>query len=199
MSFQAYLDTVFQKTGKTPADFRLLAEEKGLLGDDIATGRIIAWLGEDFSLGRGHAMAIVQTLRPTAGSVAPQNEQLDKLFAGGRTKWRPLYETLLAGIRETDPVELGLTNTYISLLKPANGKSPGVTTAPGKKFAIVSPSAERLDLGFKLKGDLPLDAAVPLEPSGSWNAMVTHRLRVTDPAAATVPLLELLREAYSRN
>jgi hypothetical protein len=30
MSFQAYLTTIKQKTGKGPADFRARAEEKGL-------------------------------------------------------------------------------------------------------------------------------------------------------------------------
>jgi hypothetical protein len=31
MSFQAYIDNIKIKTGKTPEDFKKLAEEKGLL------------------------------------------------------------------------------------------------------------------------------------------------------------------------
>ncbi|CAN5297458.1 hypothetical protein BH09ACT1_BH09ACT1_04670 [soil metagenome] len=193
MSFQAYLDTILLKTGKTPADFRVLAEQKGLLGDDVKTGQIIAWLNDDFGLGRGHAMAIVQTLRPTAGSTKPQGEQLDKLFGGGKAKWRPVYESLLVGISNSHPVEIGLTNSYVSLLKPAAGGA-------GKKFAIVAPTADRLDVGLKLKGELHLDAAAAaqLEPSGTWNPMVTHRARITDTAQPTDTLLTLLLEAYDR-
>src|SRR5271165_2895753 len=63
MTFQAYLDTIKEKTGKTPEDFRVLAEKKALLTDGVTAGPIVAWLQEDFGLGRGHAMAIVQTLR----------------------------------------------------------------------------------------------------------------------------------------
>ncbi len=59
MSFQAYLDTIERKTGKTPADFIALAEAKGLTEPDVKATPIVAWLKEDFDLGRGHAMALV--------------------------------------------------------------------------------------------------------------------------------------------
>jgi hypothetical protein len=63
MSFQAYIDTIFAKTGKTPEDFATLAKEKGLLGPDAKAGAVIAWLKEDFGLGHGHSMAIVQCFK----------------------------------------------------------------------------------------------------------------------------------------
>jgi hypothetical protein len=63
MSFQAYIDNIKAKTGKTPEDFRQLAEAKGLLKPDIKAGAIVAWLKEDFGLGRGHAMAIYMTFK----------------------------------------------------------------------------------------------------------------------------------------
>jgi hypothetical protein len=72
MSFQAYIDNIKAKTGKTPEEFKVLAEQKGLLKEGVKTGQIVAWLKEDFGLGRGHAMAIVLTLRdgsPPNGSV----------------------------------------------------------------------------------------------------------------------------------
>jgi hypothetical protein len=58
MSFQAYLDNIKAKTGKTPADFKKLAKEKGLLRPDMKAGEIVAWLKKDFGLGHGHSMAI---------------------------------------------------------------------------------------------------------------------------------------------
>jgi Domain of unknown function (DUF4287) len=63
MSFQAYIDNIKAKTGKTPEDFKALAEKEGLLREGVKTGQIVDWLKEDFGLGRGHAMAIVLTLR----------------------------------------------------------------------------------------------------------------------------------------
>jgi hypothetical protein len=62
MSFQAYLDNIQAKTGKTPADFKKLAEKKGLLKPGVKAGQIVAWLKEDFDLGHGHAMAIYALL-----------------------------------------------------------------------------------------------------------------------------------------
>jgi hypothetical protein len=63
MSFQAYIDNIKSKTGKSPEDFKKLATKKGFLeGDKIKTGvtatDITNWLKEEFSLGHGHAMAI---------------------------------------------------------------------------------------------------------------------------------------------
>jgi len=63
MSFQAYLDNIEEKTGKTPNDFIALAAERGY--DDPATKaeEIVSWLKADFGLGRGHAMALVHVIR----------------------------------------------------------------------------------------------------------------------------------------
>ncbi|NSL85315.1 DUF4287 domain-containing protein [Chitinophaga solisilvae] len=63
MSFQAYLDNIQQKTGKSPADFQQLAEKKGFIqkgkiAPGIKAGQIVAWLKEDFGLGHGHAMSL---------------------------------------------------------------------------------------------------------------------------------------------
>lgn len=63
MSFQAYIDNIKTKTGKTPADFKKLAEKKGLLTPGIKAGEIVKWLKEDFGLGHGHAMAIYATFK----------------------------------------------------------------------------------------------------------------------------------------
>ena len=63
MSFQAYIDNIKAKTGKSPEDFKKLAQKKGFLLNGklkptVKAGEIVAWLKEDFDLGHGHAMAI---------------------------------------------------------------------------------------------------------------------------------------------
>lgn len=77
MSFQAYIDNIKAKTGKTPEDFRQIATEKGLLKPGVKAGQIIAWLKEDFDLGHGHSMAIVATLKPFMESEAPKPKKKD--------------------------------------------------------------------------------------------------------------------------
>ena len=61
MSFQAYLDNIETKTGLTPRQFVDLATEKGF-GPGTKAGEIVAWLSEDYDLGRGHAMALVHVI-----------------------------------------------------------------------------------------------------------------------------------------
>jgi len=62
MSFQAYLDNIEKKTGKTPNEFLALAKERGYTAETKA-GEIVAWLKDDFDLGRGHAMALVHVIK----------------------------------------------------------------------------------------------------------------------------------------
>ena len=62
MSFQAYLDTIERKTGKTPAE---LLAEAGDRGYDATTkaGVVLGWLKDDYDLGRGHGMALYHVLK----------------------------------------------------------------------------------------------------------------------------------------
>jgi hypothetical protein len=61
MSFQSYLDNIEAKTGLTPRRFVALAEEQGF-GPGTKATPIVAWLAEDYGLGRGHAMALVHVI-----------------------------------------------------------------------------------------------------------------------------------------
>ena len=63
MSFQAYLDNIKAKTGKSAEDFKKLADKKGFcakgkIKEGVKAGEVVKWLKEDFDLGHGHAMAI---------------------------------------------------------------------------------------------------------------------------------------------
>ncbi len=68
MSFQAYIDNIKTKTGKTPEDFKKLAEKKGFLENGalvktVKATEITNWLKEEFDLGHGHTMAIYATFK----------------------------------------------------------------------------------------------------------------------------------------
>ncbi len=68
MSFQAYIDNIKAKTGKSPEDFKQLAENKGfmengMLVQSVKATEITNWLKEEFELGHGHAMAIYATFK----------------------------------------------------------------------------------------------------------------------------------------
>jgi hypothetical protein len=57
MSFQAYLDAVERKTGRTPA--QLLDEAAGRgYGPTTKAAVVVDWLATEYGVGRGHAMAI---------------------------------------------------------------------------------------------------------------------------------------------
>ncbi len=62
MSFQAYLDAIEEKTGKTPSELISLANARGFDKNSKA-GEILAWLKDEYKLGRGHGMALVSVLK----------------------------------------------------------------------------------------------------------------------------------------
>ena len=177
-SFQSYLDNIKAKTGLTPADFHRLAMEKGL----IKASEVVAWLKKDYGLGYGHAGAIWQVIGHADDVKASEADKIAKLFVGQKSQWRKPYDTFEAKVRRFGAdVEIAPNLTYINLCCGA------------KKFAIVQTTVERLDIGLKLKGVAPTDR---FEAAGTWNAMVTHRVRVTDPKQIDKEVLAWLRQAY---
>jgi hypothetical protein len=62
MSFQAYLDAIEEKTGKTPKELIAIAKTKKF-NKDTKAGDILTWLKNDYSLGRGHGMAFVHVMK----------------------------------------------------------------------------------------------------------------------------------------
>ncbi len=180
MSFQAYLDTIKAKTGKTPDDFRALAAEKGL----TQYREIVAWLKTDFGLGQGHANAMAQLLANAEKFTAKPEDKLAEHFAGGKSHWQEAYTRLAAEIGAFGAdIQFSPNQSYINLQRA------------GKKFALVQISSpERIDIGIKLKGVAP---GGRFEAAGSWNAMVTHRVRIGSAAEIDGEVLDWLRQAYA--
>ena len=89
MTYQAYLDNIKAKTGKTPAEFRKLAAKKGL----TKYPEIMSWLKSDFELGHGHANAIAHEIVNADAPKVTQDEAIAKLFTGKKAVWRKPYDT----------------------------------------------------------------------------------------------------------
>jgi hypothetical protein len=179
MTFQAYLDSIKAKTGKTPDDFRALAKGKEL----TQYKEVLAWLKTDYGLGHGHANLIAQMVTKSEELNATADDKLAEHFKGTKAKWWDLYNALEAEIKNFGAdVKLQPARSYINVQRG------------GKKFATLKPATvERFDIGLKLKG---VASTERLEESGSWNNMVTHRVKLTDPSANDAQLLAWLRQAY---
>ncbi|GAA1739552.1 DUF4287 domain-containing protein [Luedemannella helvata] len=91
MSFQAYLDAIETKTGKTPRELVNQAEERGYQAPAVKAGTIVEWLKEEYGLGRGHAMALVHVIKngpaiPSrhVGSTGSHRDESDMLWLDGK-------------------------------------------------------------------------------------------------------------------
>ena len=106
---------------------------------------------------------------------------VDAQYAGAKAGLRPLYDQLLAAIQKFGKdVEVSPKKAYVSLRR-------------NKQFALVQPStATRLDVGMNLKGAKPTGRRT----SGSFNAMVSHRVRLSKAAEIDKELLGWLKQAY---
>jgi hypothetical protein len=95
---------------------------------------------------------------------------------------RPVYDALIAAARKLGPdVVVSPKKTYVSLRR-------------NKQFALIQPASNRVDVGINLKGTKPTGR---LEASGSFNAMVSHRVRVASKTEIDAQIIGWLREAYS--
>ena len=180
MSFQAYLDNIQTKTGKPPEEIVGMVRAQGL----SKPGEVVAWLKTELELGHGHSMAIVALMRSASQPKRSADDKVAAYFSGARAKWRAAYDRLVDQVQRFGPdVSVSPGATYLSLLKD------------GRKFAIVHAVGDRMDLGVKLK-DAP--AVGRVEDAGAWNAMVTHRVRITDEAQLDDEVLGWLRQAYAK-
>lgn len=168
------------KTGRTLEQWTALVAKSG----KAKHGEIVAWLKGEHGVTHGYANLIAHTaLKSDAGSRAAEGEDLVATqYAGAKAPLRPIYDKLAAEIgRFGGDVEFAPKKQYVSVRR-------------SKQFAIIQPStATRVDVGLNLKGVAP---AGRLEASGSFNSMVTHRVRLAAPGDVNKELVGWLKRAY---
>ncbi len=71
MSFQAYLDNIRAKTGKSPEEFKALAAKAGVYSPTMKAGELVAWLKAEYGLGHGHSMAVWAVFKDNGWVEAP--------------------------------------------------------------------------------------------------------------------------------
>jgi hypothetical protein len=143
-------------------------------------GEILKWLKEKHKMGHGYANYIAKSA--LASDNANQDSLVTAQFAGKKSELIPLYEALLKMVTSFGgDVEIAPKKNNVSIRR-------------SKQFALLQPStAERLDVGIILKGVKPSSR---LEASGSFNAMFTHRVRVTSKSDIDGELKGWLKQAY---
>ncbi len=168
-----------EKTGKTLAQWLRIAKAAKL----EKHGQIVKMLKGEHGMTHGFAnMVAHKTLEEARGDSA--DDPIATQYSGKKEALRPIYDALMAAVSKFgSDVEVAPKKAYVSLRR-------------SKQFAIVQPStATRLDVGLNLKGDAPTDR---LEASGSFNAMVSHRVRLESKKDVDAQLKKWLKEAYSR-
>jgi hypothetical protein len=127
-------------------------------------------------------MIALQALQSDSHTASDTDALVDGQYAGAKAGLRPIYDAVLTAVKKFGKdVEVSPKKAYVSLRR-------------NKQFAIVQPSTStRVDVGINLKGT---DPAGRLEASGSFNAMVSHRVRVSKPADVDKELVGWLKRAY---
>jgi hypothetical protein len=174
---QAMIDNLPAKTGKSLAQWLAVCRKSGL----EKHGELVKHLKAEHGMTHGFANLVAHKWREQAqdaGAADPVAAQ----YAGPKASLLPIYEALVKAVSGFGPdVELAPKKTYVSLRRK-------------KQFALIQPSTKaRVDVGINLKGTAPTGR---LEASGSFNAMVSHRVRLTAPADVDAELIGWLNAAY---
>ncbi len=166
------------KTGKPLTEWLEVVAASGL----VKHGEILRHLKREHGMTHGFANLVAHLSR--RGTEPASDEDLVAAqYAGGKAALRPIYDAVLEVVGAFgDDVEVAPKKSYVSLRR-------------SKQFALVQPSTKtRVDVGLCLKG---VEAAGRLEASRG-NAMVSHRVRVTEPAEIDGEVAGWLRQAYER-
>ena len=75
MSFQAYLDSIKAKTGKSPEQLKAAAVKAGVYTPTMKATELVAWLKQEFDLGHGHSMAIWAVWKDKGWVQAPKPKE----------------------------------------------------------------------------------------------------------------------------
>lgn len=162
------------KTGKSLEEWREVVAAKGA----AKHGEIVSFLKNEHGVSHGYANQIALNLRKPESA---EGDPIEDMFAGSKAAMRPLYDSVMAKIQSFgSDVDVAPKKGYVSIRRK-------------KQFAILQPASARLDVGINLKGVPPTDR---LEASGSFNAMLSHRVRVTTPEQVDEQLLSWLKDAY---
>jgi hypothetical protein len=142
-------------------------------------GQVVAWLKTAQGLSHAHANHIAKRVSEAAAPRS-QSDPVAHLF-DGKAELRPLYDRLASEIGRIGPdVEFA-------------PKKANVSVRRRKQFALIQPSTRtRIDLGVILGRE----AHGRLEPSGSFNAMFSHRVRLERVQDVDAELGGWLKEAY---
>jgi len=174
------LANVPEKTGKTVAQWSTILKKSGLKKH----GEQIKLLKSEYDVTHGFANLIATVFRNGGKLEAGSDDALvDAQYAGAKAELRPIYAAVLKAVAALGKdVEISPKKTYVSLRRT-------------KQFALVQPSTKtRVDLGLNLKGTEPSGA---LEAAGSFNAMVTHRVRLASPKDVNASVKRWLKQAYT--
>jgi hypothetical protein len=168
-----------EKTGKDLEAWRTVVAQSGL----EKHGQIVKMLKSEHGVSHGYANLIAHEAKRTAAAHSADEDLLAAQYAGPKADLTAIRDAILTRVTAFgDDVEIAPKKTYASLRR-------------NKQFAIVQPSTRtRVDVGLNLGSDHPTTDR--LEASGSFNAMVSHRVRVTEVEEVDDELIGWLREAY---
>ncbi|MBC8088292.1 MAG: DUF4287 domain-containing protein [Phycisphaerae bacterium] len=167
-------------TGKALEQWAKLVKKSG----KAKHGELVSWLKAEHQLTHGYANLIAhKTVGSDSGSkVAAGDDLVAEMFAGDKAAMRPIFDRLMARILTFGAdIEQAPKKGYLSLRRKT-------------QFATLHPSTKtRFDVGIKMKGAA---AAGRLEAAGSWNGMVSHRVRLESVADVNDELITWIRAAY---
>ena len=169
---------IAEKTGKTVPQWVAVVKKSGLQKH----GEIVKFLKADHGFTHGYANLVAHQALQSSAAHQDDGDLVAAQYAGDKAALKPVYDAIVRTVNSFGKdVELAPKKGYVSLRRK-------------KQFALVQPSTKtRVDLGINLKGKQPSDR---LEASGSFNAMVSHRVRLESARDVDAEVKAWLKEAY---
>jgi len=179
-AYATQIANIEKNTGKKLNEWIAIVNKSGF----VKHGELVNFLKEKYGFTYGNANMVVHYAKQSHAGAAENSDDLISDQYKGKENLKPWYDKILNDIKKFgNDVELAPKKAYVSLRRK-------------KQFAIIQPSTkDRLDVGLNIKGVSPSGI---VEDGSKWNAMCTHRIKVTDEKSINKDLVSWIKKAYDQ-
>ena len=181
---EAQIRTIEERYGKPLSEWIAIVRESGITKHTD----MVAMLKSQYGMSHGSAHRVALKAREADGASMVQaakasgRDPVEEMYSDKKADLKPLHDALMTAITSFgNDIEQVPKKGYVSLRRK-------------KQFAMIQPTrATRIDIGLILKGVPPTER---LEAASSFNALFTHRVRVTTINDVDAQLIAWLKQAY---
>jgi len=179
-AYATQIANIEKSSGKKVKEWAAILDKCGF----VKHGELVNFLKQKHGFTHGNANMLVHHAKKSHAAAEGNDTDWIAEQYKGKDELRAWYDKIMAEVKKFGKdIDISPKKAYVSLRRK-------------KQFAIIQPSTkDRLDVGLNIKG-AALSGMV--EDGSKWNAMCTHRIKVTEAKMIGKDLVGWIKKAYDQ-